>query len=124
MTTNGPLLTSGEAQEALTTAEACERLGVRHNQLYRWRDADPPKLTGRLRRGRVTRWEWDPETVETLRQEREAEARARAQRNTEILQLWADPNVTISQLAAKFNMNKGSMWHILNRLGALPRASS
>lgn len=54
MTTNG-LLTTAEAQAVLQ----CVR-----TQLYRWHKAG--LLTGRLRRGRVTRWEWDEAPVLAL----------------------------------------------------------
>lgn len=54
MTTNGPL----------TTAEAQEELQCVRTQLYRWRDAG--LLKGTLRRGRVTRWEWDSASVQAL----------------------------------------------------------
>lgn len=54
MTTNGPL----------TTAEAKAVLDCTHTQLYRWRDAG--LLVGTLRRGRVTRWEWDDASVRAL----------------------------------------------------------
>jgi hypothetical protein len=57
VTTNGPLLTSGEAQEApLTTAEALEILDVPNCQLYRWRKEG--LLTSELERtaGRGRNW--------------------------------------------------------------------
>lgn len=53
MTTNG--------RPPFTTAEAKEVLDCAHTQLYRWRDAG--KLKGTLRKGRVTRWEWDAASV-------------------------------------------------------------
>lgn len=55
MTTNGPL-TTAEAKAALDCTS--------HTQLYRWRDAG--LLKGTLRRGRVTRWEWDEASVHAL----------------------------------------------------------
>lgn len=57
MTTNG--------RGPLTTAEAKAALGcTSKTQLYRWRDAG--LLKGTLRRGRVTRWEWDEASVRKL----------------------------------------------------------
>lgn len=55
MTTNGSL-TTAEAKAALDCTS--------HTQLYRWRDAG--LLKGTLRRGRVTRWEWDADSVLAL----------------------------------------------------------
>lgn len=55
MTTNGPL-TTAEAKAALDCTS--------HTQLYRWYKAG--LLKGTLRRGRVTRWEWDEASVLTL----------------------------------------------------------
>lgn len=50
---------------SLTTAEAKAALDcTSHTQLYRWRDAG--LLKGALRRGRVTRWEWDEASVLAL----------------------------------------------------------
>jgi hypothetical protein len=69
VTTNGPL-TTAQAKAALDCTS--------HTQLYRWRDAG--LIKGTLRRGRVTRWEWDEASVLDLARQIGRRTKGRARR--------------------------------------------
>jgi hypothetical protein len=140
VTTNGPLLTSGEAQEALD----CQR-----PQLYRWRDKGYLKGKKESTAG-TGRYLWEAESVEELRKRlppksngsqrrvrrpgpTKAELRHQAwvekevrrhARNAGVIAVWQTGKHTQYELDRILELPPGTVWRILHEAGISTQHSS